>query len=659
MSEDRFFDIIHAYFGEIKTPFNKHNLLEKLSSFLLNEEIRKNIINALSYEDLKLIASIHYLKNPSVDTLKYTFIENSPNAIKKKLINLEERLLIYRETNSNNHSMVKYSVNPLLVEPLLPFLNMSFLLPYEDLEDSISVEPLLTPVFFSSFYSYIVNNTDIFKKDGSFKKKAYDNIISIFPVLKYDLDIIETIFNSFINLKLIKKTENEIIIIEEQWKKFAGLTHFEKLIYISASEFFCNTCIECNIAAIFNELLHTLKKGAWYFEEDVYRAFFLIYQKYAGPNDRVCLNYTASNLLSFKIIINKLLYIAGKLGVIVERKNIMAFNEYFRNIVEDEKPLLLSSTYEVIISQYASLNNLLPILSGVKIIKSQTFASFEFSRQTCEKLFQKGLDAKEIHESLQLLSNHPIPQNVVASIEQWYKSYKSISLYFGFVLCVDAKKKKFFENGTPLSKLVKKNIGDGIYLLENSNIKEINTQLKKAGLDFIFYDLKDNKVNIDVPYERLEKEFESAKSESKAELLNEIKKREDVYLQKEIALLEKLQNEELDIDVKNILYDRVKRRVILTENQLNPATINTKAREVKAFDFLGKIKFLEEAKTQKYLLEITMNDKSIIIGYIEEMWKNFKENTIVQITDDVYSKFQYLDVSQILKIKVVIQSIFT
>ena len=34
MSEDHFFDIIHAYFGEIETPFNKHKLLEKLSSFL-------------------------------------------------------------------------------------------------------------------------------------------------------------------------------------------------------------------------------------------------------------------------------------------------------------------------------------------------------------------------------------------------------------------------------------------------------------------------------------------------------------------------------------------------------------------------------------------------------------------------------------------------
>ena len=85
-------------------------------------------------------------------------------------------------------------------------------------------------------------------------------------------------------------------------------------------------------------------------------------------------------------------------------------------------------------------------------------------------------------------------------------------------------------------------------------------------------------------------------------------------------------------------------------------------REIKAFDFLGKVKFLEEAKAREYLLEITTNDKAVVIGYVTNLLRNFKDNIIVNIDDDMdyhLVRGKYIDVSQILKIKVVVQSIFS
>ena len=73
------------------------------------------------------------------------------------------------------------------------------------------------------------------------------------------------------------------------------------------------------------------------------------------------------------------------------------------------------------------------------------------------------------------------------------------------------------------------------------------------------------------------------------------------------------------------------------------------------------MKFLEEAKTQKYLLEVTTNDKKAVVGYVEGLWKNFNGNTVVRLDiDRLYTNdIKYFDVSQILKIKVVVQSIFS
>ena len=664
MNEDHFFDIIHAYFGEIETPFNKHKLLEKLSSFLLNEEVRKNILNTLDYEDLKLLSCIYYLKNPDINVLAFIF-DVHIYSIKLKLVNLEERLLIYRETDSNDYKKNRYSINPLLLDVLFPFFGNSLFLLYEKLGKGVSIEPLLTPVFFSSFYSYVSNNTDIYKKDGHCKKKVYEALFDIFPTLKEKEEIIDIIFRSLINLKLIDKVENEVVIIEEHWQKFASLSHIEKLIYICIASIFYFAPEEYLVDSteVLNELLHLLKKGAWYNEEDIYRTLFLIYLKHSAYSESMNRSFS----LSFGDSSNsekrrfESLVVAETLGLIIRKKDLLCFNEYFRNIVEDEKPLVISSTYEVTISQNASLNNLLPILQGMKIIKSQTFATFEFNRQTCEKLFQKDMNAKEICEKLQLVSKHFLPQNIVASIEQWYKSYKSISLYSGFVLCVDEKKRKFFMKGSPLSSLVKKEISKGVYLLNSSNVKEINKQLKKSGLDFIFYNNKDYKVDMNLSYSSLDKNAEIIETESKKELENKLKKCEDARLLQETELFEALGKKKLDVNIKEILRDRITRRVILNESQLEPSTINTTIREVRAFDFLGKVKFLEEAKAQKYLLEITKNDKSTIVGYVDTLWKNVNDSTVVRIDDDSGSLFnsKYVNVSQILKIRVIVQSIFS
>ena len=73
------------------------------------------------------------------------------------------------------------------------------------------------------------------------------------------------------------------------------------------------------------------------------------------------------------------------------------------------------------------------------------------------------------------------------------------------------------------------------------------------------------------------------------------------------------------------------------------------------------MKFLEEAKAKEYLLEITTNDKNVMVGYVDDIWKNIRENTFIKLDDNSspYPKDRYIDVSQILKIKLVVQSIFS
>ena len=73
MQDSHFFDLLQMYLGEIKTPYNKPNLIEQLSSFLRKEETKQTMISLLSKEDLELLTAIYLI----------------PKITQKKLLRLE------------------------------------------------------------------------------------------------------------------------------------------------------------------------------------------------------------------------------------------------------------------------------------------------------------------------------------------------------------------------------------------------------------------------------------------------------------------------------------------------------------------------------------------------------------------------------------------
>ena len=58
LNDERFFEIMRVYIGEIQTPYNKDNLIEQISSILRKEQNKKRIISYLSDFDIKILSVI-------------------------------------------------------------------------------------------------------------------------------------------------------------------------------------------------------------------------------------------------------------------------------------------------------------------------------------------------------------------------------------------------------------------------------------------------------------------------------------------------------------------------------------------------------------------------------------------------------------------------
>ena len=128
LNDERFFEIMRVYIGEIQTPYNKDNLIEQISSILRKEQNKKRIISYLSDFDIKILSVIFSVKEPTKDKITDFFKNEYPlSEIYSALLNLTERLIIYSYKNDVMENII--SINPLLEDTLKPFASIKILLP--------------------------------------------------------------------------------------------------------------------------------------------------------------------------------------------------------------------------------------------------------------------------------------------------------------------------------------------------------------------------------------------------------------------------------------------------------------------------------------------------------------------------------------------------
>ena len=190
MPDHHFFEIIRMYLGEIKTPYNKQRLIEDLSAFLRRDDNRLMITKLLSKTDLELVTAVKELSGATKEKLHALFsADMTYAALYEQLMNLEERLVIYRHPDKDTGRII-FELNPLLEPVLVPLLSRNNLLPAAKLaENSASrnnspdVAPLckLSPEFLAAVYSFLLENPELCKADGTLKKRYEATMPELFP----------------------------------------------------------------------------------------------------------------------------------------------------------------------------------------------------------------------------------------------------------------------------------------------------------------------------------------------------------------------------------------------------------------------------------------------------------------------------------------------
>ncbi|MDY4210788.1 MAG: helicase-associated domain-containing protein [Treponema sp.] len=635
LEENHFFEIMKMYLGEIKTPYNKQKLIANLEGFLHKKENLVAIKSFLSDDELEIISAVVFIPDVTEEKLS-SFFKNTftYSFLYEKLLNLEERLILFKTKNENSSQGDSFVIkfNPLLEDTLFDLININRLLPQIEFTKTENPTNRIKPELISCFISYILENPNIAKQDGTLKKYSLQNIPVVFGD---EVKKIEILYKAFLNLGILKETGHGAEVDWSKFSDFLNLSFAEQTVYITISS--CSHLSRESLrlhSQIFVDTVKNLSDRVFTLDLFLRTGFLVSAASFDSSSegsfktsrfakiiqegrlrlsehnsDAVTVSTSGALERMFEAAVSLgIIYISGTTkdgskdsGVVYSVSDFLAAPEQCSENLSGM--LRIDSSLAVSLMPGFALRDIVPLSKFMSLKKYDKVSEFLISRQSIMRGFDIGLSAKEILQILTERTLYEIPETLKVQIEEWNSSYSSASFYKGFVLKVDGKAALAAQHNSVLSPHIHTVIAPGIFLLDVNDDAEAVSLIKKSGLDFIGKIKSVKEENQTAGFFNLKlngkKNFGCSGFETPSEI---IPKKDSAEIEKELFL--KLEQMELDESQKENLELRIEHKVIVNPAQLNSSILRLEKSNANAMDYAGKIYVFEQALANEEKIEL-------------------------------------------------------
>ncbi len=595
LPDNDFFAIMRNYLGKLQTPFNKHSLIDSLADLLLREETESRIISMIDKEDALLLTSINFLSGTDIHEL-HDFLgqERSFMSIHHLLLNLEERLLIYRDSESGRIRISPVFQN--LFEKNI--FDTDLLFPSEECRDGKFPDIWLTDALVTAFITYLYKTPDILKLDGTIKKKARGEIKRIFPDLfieeKSGLHL-NILIRSLEGISLIKSNPDEIVLLENNIEKCSELPLKQRYMLYAASAVGENLpeTLTTGLSEIIEKLLDAIPESKSFSLGSIKKLLLLIMKKEA-------LHYSNTDSILETLISLRFLIPVKKRYVINPH-----IKEHFSSRENNEPPLIVQPSFDLTIKPWISLKDGLKISCVTEIRKFDLYPHFELNKSAYTRGHDSKLNSGNTAAVLEELSGRAVPQNISVSLKSWEEDYNKVQLFEGIVLIVNADKRRIFDHLHNLEPYILRKLASGVFLMDTEKEREWRPIIENAGI--IVPEIKRN--HYKYAETTIFKTLSSSKPSDFLRIPSSIPSRQEKPENYEDELLEKLNSANLNPDEKKGFRVRIEKKLILYPDQIQRGNIKTEKTEVSGMDYIGKVRLIERALDSKNeLLEITFGN---------------------------------------------------
>jgi hypothetical protein len=229
LGDEVFFNVIRNYLGPVQTPYNKHQLVERLIQYLQSDDIRNAMISRITDSDLELLSAVDFLETDDMQRL-FAFFEGQllPGELYHRLLNFVDRLLIYREEPGGTIRISPHLADDLRRAGMGPHT----LFPSKEISPRRMPLPWFNDMTALAGLSIVLEEGELTKSDGSLRRSAVKRFSGIIPHFR---DGKESRLEPFLGALRILGLIGREGISPETWTEWAALPMADRhLLYWSA-----------------------------------------------------------------------------------------------------------------------------------------------------------------------------------------------------------------------------------------------------------------------------------------------------------------------------------------------------------------------------------------------------------------------------------------
>lgn len=643
-----FFEAIRTFPLDLPpaASFNKHKMVDALIRFFSDEKNKKTVIDSLDFEDRKLLSAVVLFRDlPPADL--YFFFRNGETEERFffRLVNLEERLLIYRSAPGKN-----VLPNPIL-EPDFREKVISTDYFFSKDADALPPEPaipLLSDSLLLSIAAFLAADRKALRSNGELRKKPGESLLK--RIHAENESIAEAEFAIGLILSFFKRTG---ILTEAE----TGLV-FDPLLFTALRNLplrdllFQIMACDCRLpksfplpksAALLYALVRETGQRESCSEDDFISLFYLL----SGCSSRA---ETEAPLYRDVLTECRFLLKSG--------------NRFFPNpllnpdgqtpetcgsVIRDDGQILYSPGSNPRVSFY------LPLFADIDDLNF--FPVFRITRSSLFRAFDAGLTPQETALRLKELSAHPLPPALEKKVITAFESYREVKIWTGVTVVLPPVKAAAAEKLPALKKLAIGRPCETVFIFPEESFPEVAKELSSLGIAHIPA-LPRTKSSLSAAEEIFSEWTELSLPFRSSDYPTALSGTEITDTTEPLRHL--LKEKPYSERTKEDLETKIRKKIILFPEQLDLHARHKDSSFASGLDFVRKLNLIKSAmKDSSYLLEIsffTDNGKAAVPAVPVEL-KRLETRTVLFYKIPGREEVLSLDAGKIVSLRLIRSSL--
>ena len=559
LSDQAFFDLVRNYLGDIHTPFNKHTLLDQLEHFLLNKTNLEQLFSMIDSSDAALLSAIDLLGTATIDRLYAIFSDEIPfYSFYTHLLNLEERLLICPVQGKKGTRTVV--ISPLFRDELRRrVIDIDLLLGCSKASEKKKT-------------SYCWYDVPVIA--------AYVSSLLPKKVRSLNLEHGDIIKDILISQSLVRQSGRHLVPVMDNFRDLFGME------WTDVSSFFINSYLSSDPVEM--QLYENMRNDRSY-PEAAFRRLVLCtaYMSDLEPGD----------------IKNHKERLVGA-GLAWEDDSGLHKVTSFPS--SEKGKIVVQPDFSIYVQGDMNLRESMMLALCSEIRELDVISHWEITRESFMRGLRYGISASSFMGLLESMSGNPLPQNILFSFKSWEEECQGIAVYRGCIVKVDQRFSKLLESNSTFRKYVQEKLADGIYLVSDEDfpvaVKVVESVTDQSLV--LPWEKKASSIVIPVPDTHISERFSCCERPA-----DPAKKRDNSE-----KLLEKIASLDITQEQKDILADRLHRKLILSEKQLKDSSTRYEFVEARGIDYTGKVRLCQHVlEAGGSFLELSMGSEDTIL----------------------------------------------